>query len=90
MNNFSCAISNTSELQMDFSFWTQAHGSLTVSKSVPKILSYLGKKTVLAIHTGLQLDLKQSGTQRYCGHYLSSKNYCSLAAFCVTLYIQPA
>lgn len=73
MNNFSYAISNTSKLQMDFSFWTQAHGSATVSKGVPKILSHLGTKPVLAVHTGLQFHLKQPGTQRYCGHYLSRK-----------------
>lgn len=90
MNNFSYAISNTSELQMDFTFWTQAHGSPTVSKAVPKILSHLGSKPVLAIHTELQLHLEQCGTQRYCGHYLSSIDYCSLAAFCETLCIQSA
>lgn len=80
MNNFSYAISNTSELQMDFCFWSRAHGNPTVSKGVPKILSHLGTKPELVIHLGLQLHLKQPGTQKYCGCYLSSINYCILAA----------
>lgn len=80
MNNFSYAISNTSKLQMDFCFWTQARSSLAVSKGVPKILSHLGTKLELVIHLGLQLHLKQPGTQKYCGCYLSSINYCILAA----------
>lgn len=82
MNNFSYAISNTSELQMDFSLWTQAHGSHPVSKDVPQILSHLGTKPGLAVHPGLQLYLKQPGTHRHCGHYLSSINHRSLAALC--------
>jgi len=64
MNNFSYAISDTSELRKDFSFWTQAHGGPTVSEDVPQILSHLGTKPVLAVHTGLQLHRKQPGTQR--------------------------
>lgn len=75
MNNFSYAISNTSKLQMDFCFWTQARSSPAVSKGVPKILSHLGTKPELVIHLGLQLHLKQPGTQKYCGCYLSSINY---------------
>lgn len=86
MNNFSYAISNTSKLQMDFCFWTQARSSPAVSKGVPKILSHLGTKPELVIHLGLQLHLKQPGTQKYCGCYLSSINYCIPAALVKFVY----